>query len=105
MKKFLFTFVILCLTLVAHNYSFASQEQVHPNDVGGFGQNTDNEQPMGISSPSGNETGTLGQGPSDEALDLLPPDDEVPIDGGAGILIAAGLCLGARKLKNRNNKK
>lgn len=33
-----------------------------------------------------------------------PPSEEVPIDGGIGILLAAGALYGAKVINNRNKK-
>ncbi|WP_162796041.1 PID-CTERM protein-sorting domain-containing protein [Pedobacter nanyangensis] len=44
--------------------------------------------------------------PPDSALDDCDPDNDVPIDGGAGILVAAGVAYGIKKVydKRKQNK-
>ncbi len=44
--------------------------------------------------------------PPDSNLDDCDPDNQVPIDGGAGILVAAGVAYGIKKVydKRKQNK-
>lgn len=44
---------------------------------------------------------SLAQGPPDPGCN--PDDPLCPIDGGVSLLIAAGIGIGARKLKSKNN--
>jgi hypothetical protein len=41
--------------------------------------------------------------PPDQELDDCDPDYPVPIDGGAGILVAAGVAYGLKKIYNKKN--
>jgi len=44
---------------------------------------------------------SLAEGPPDPGCN--PDDPLCPIDGGVSLLIAAGIGIGARKLKSKNN--
>jgi len=37
--------------------------------------------------------------------DFDPPDDDIPVDGGLSLLLAAGVGYGAKKLRDNKKKK
>lgn len=60
-----------------------------------------------IAQPSGpDDEGPGTPCPPDGNLDDCDPDNQVPIDGGAGILVAAGVAYGIKKVydKRKQNK-
>lgn len=60
-----------------------------------------------IAQPGGpDESGPDTPCPPDSNLDDCDPDNQVPIDGGAGILVAAGVAYGIKKVydKRKQNK-
>ena len=76
--------------------------------IGGGGGSVGNPaSPNGISSGINGATGSVGITPPLKRTDPIhsfpdnPDDPDVPIDGGVGFLIAAGLGFGLKKLKNR----
>jgi hypothetical protein len=88
--------LLIFLTLFSH---FVTEGKgTNPNPTGGFGQASTNSGTV----KNTNSTGGFGNSGNIQTLGPPPPPpDPTPLDPGVGLLIAATLALGFKKLYNK----